>query len=83
MFGKTQINNSSQPALDMTILQELSEQEASLITGGQVTTVSELTDLLPVGWMIEPDQRVSVLAKWKNWMYTEESGWVCQPGKVC
>lgn len=25
----------------------------------------------------------AVLAKWGNWMYTEEFGWICQPGKVC
>lgn len=25
----------------------------------------------------------TVLAVWKNWQYTAESGWGCQPGKVC
>lgn len=47
MFGKAQINNSSQPALDITILQELSEQEASLIVGGQVPATDELRGVKP------------------------------------
>jgi hypothetical protein len=44
-------------------LQDLSDQEASLITGGQITTVPELRDVEPATWMTDPQERRILLSE--------------------
>lgn len=44
-------------------LQDLSDQEASLITGGQITTVPELRDVEPATWMTDPQRRRILLGE--------------------
>ncbi len=38
-------------------LQDISDREASLITGGQLVTVNQLSDVSPATWMIDPERR--------------------------
>lgn len=38
-------------------LQDISDQEASLITGGQLISVDQLRDVQPATWMTDPERR--------------------------
>lgn len=38
-------------------LQDISDREASLITGGQLISVDQLRDVSPATWMTDPERR--------------------------
>ena len=38
-------------------LQDISDREASLIAGGQLVTVNQLSDVSPATWMTDPERR--------------------------
>lgn len=44
-------------------LQDISDREASLITGGQVTSINQLSDVSPNTWMTDPDKRRILLGE--------------------
>ncbi|HBB33955.1 MAG TPA: hypothetical protein DDZ80_28015 [Cyanobacteria bacterium UBA8803] len=44
-------------------IQDLGDREASLITGGQITTVPELRDVEPATWMSDPQKRRILLGE--------------------
>lgn len=44
-------------------LQDISDREASLIAGGQLLSVNQLSDVSPATWMTEPDKRRILLGE--------------------
>lgn len=44
-------------------LQDLCDREASLITGGQITSINQLSDVSPATWMTDPDKRRILLGE--------------------
>lgn len=44
-------------------LQDLSDREASLITGGQITSINQLSDVSPATWMTDPHKRRILLGE--------------------
>lgn len=55
------LNNS--PWLRDRALEDISDTEADLIAGGQVTTVNELLDLRPINVITEPKKKRAMSSK--------------------
>lgn len=59
------LNNS--PWLRDRELQDISDPEANLIAGGQVTSVSQLSDVLPIDVSTEPNKKRGMRSNnWKS-----------------
>ncbi|MCC5599523.1 hypothetical protein [Nostoc favosum] len=72
---KEDVKNGTLKILDIScFMQDLSDAKTSLIVGGKAVLGSKTS---------EPSTGTSSVIKWRNWQYTDEIGWHCQPGKVC